>query len=96
MGLFRYFTLASGLVVLALGFTSCAVGLGIKTFGEDAEKASLSSEDLKGFQEILATSANPEWCKVVGSSTLNESVGYTICYFYSGDERGLRKYKAVT
>ena len=96
MGLFRYLTVASGLVAVALGFTSCVVGSGIQTFGEDAKKASLSSEDLKGFQKILATSANPDWCKVVESSTFTESMVYTICFFYSGDERGLRKYKVLT
>ena len=96
MGLLRYLPLASGLAALALGFTSCAVGSGIPTFGGDASKPNLSSEALKAFKEVLATSANPEWCKVVDSSTLTESMVYTTCYFYAAEERGLRKYKAVT
>lgn len=96
MGFLRYLPLASGLSAVALGFTSCAVGSGIQTFGGDAGKAILSSEDLKGFQEVLATSANPEWCKVVDSSTFTESMVHTTCYFYASEERGSRKYKAVT
>jgi len=96
VGLLRYLPLTSGLAAVALGFTSCAVGSGIPTFGGDAGKTNLSSEALKEFKEVLATSANPEWCKVVDSSTLTESMVYTTCYFYAAEERGLRKYKVVT
>lgn len=41
---------------------------------------------------MVGSSVSPEWCKSGDTSALTETIKYTRCYLYNGDQNGSRKY----